>query len=100
MMGTDVLERAVELVFDREGNGFGRGWLVVRARARGDGYGRKAVGFVERGCGRSCWCSCGRLKMEAGEFPVYAVYGERFVLMNGRLCWSLKERNARVWEVN
>lgn len=62
-MGTDALERAVEFVFDREGNGFGRGWLVVvRACARSDGYGRKAVGFVERGCGRSCWCSCGRFE--------------------------------------
>lgn len=29
MMETDALERAVEFVFDREGNGFGRGWLAV-----------------------------------------------------------------------
>jgi len=40
------------------------------------------------------------LKMVAGEFPVYAVYGECSVLMDGRLCWFLKERNSRIWEVN
>jgi hypothetical protein len=67
MMGTDALERAVEFVFDREGNCFGRGWLVVVCVCvcvcvYSDGYGRKAVGFVERGCGRSCWCSCGRFE--------------------------------------
>jgi hypothetical protein len=36
MMETDALERAAEFVFDREGNGFRRGWLAVvcvRARA-------------------------------------------------------------------
>lgn len=99
MMRTDVSEMAVEFVFDREGNGFGRGWLLA-VRARSDGYGRKAVGFVERGCGRSCWCSCGSFEDGGWGISGISAYGERSVLMSGRRCWFLKERNARVWEVN
>jgi hypothetical protein len=102
MMGTDALERAVEFVFDREGNCFGRGWLVVvcvcvcAVMVTGGRLLALLRGVVEGVVG----VRVAGLKMEAGEFPVYAVYGERSVLMNGRLCWFLKERNARIWEVN